>query len=63
VRLIGVGISGWDQAQLGVQQDLFDESIPKPHPEQERLDATLDAIRDRFGRGTIQRGLNQRRPR
>ncbi|MEA3275552.1 MAG: DNA polymerase IV [Pseudomonadota bacterium] len=63
VRLIGVGISGWDEAQLGVQQDLFDESTPEPHPEQERLDATLDAIRDRFGRGTIQRGLNRRPPR
>jgi DNA polymerase-4 len=63
VRLIGVGISGWDEAQLGVQQDLFDDSTPGPHPEQERLDATLDAIRDRFGRGTIQRGLNRRLPR
>jgi hypothetical protein len=28
----------------------------------ERLDVTLDAIRDRFGRGTIHPGLN-RRPR
>jgi DNA polymerase-4 len=63
VRLIGVGISGWDGAQLGVQPDLFDDSTPEPHPEQERLDATLDAIRDRFGRGTIQRGLNRRPPR
>ena len=60
VRLIGVGISGWNEAQLGVQQDLFDDSTAEPHPEQERLDATLDAIRDRFGRGTIQRGLNRR---
>jgi DNA polymerase-4 len=63
VRLIGVGISGWDEAQLGVQQELFEESMPEPHPAQERLDATLDAIRDRFGRGTIQRGLNRRPPR
>jgi DNA polymerase-4 len=63
VRLIGVGISGWDEAQLGVQQDLFDDSTPGPPPEQERLDATLDAIRDRFGRETIQRGLNRRLPR
>lgn len=63
VRLIGVGISGWDEAHLGVQQDLFDESTPEPHPEQERLAATLDAIRDRFGRGSIQRGLHRRLPR
>jgi DNA polymerase-4 len=63
VRLIGVGISGWDEVHLGVQQDLFDESMPGSHPAQERLDATLDAIRDRFGRGTIQRGLHRRPPR
>jgi len=63
VRLIGVGISGWDEAPLGVQQDLFDKNMPEPHPEQERIDATLDAIRDRFGRGIIQRGLNRRPPR
>ena len=60
MRLIGVGISGWDEAQLGVQQDLFDAKTPDPYLEQERLDATLDAIRDKFGRGTIQRGLNRR---
>jgi DNA polymerase-4 len=60
VRLIGVGISGWDEAQLGVQQDLFDTNTPDPSREHERLDATLDAIQDEFGRGTIQRGLSRR---
>jgi DNA polymerase-4 len=60
VRLIGVGISGWDEAQLGVQGDLFDTNTPDLSREQERLDVTLDAIRDKFGRGTIQRGLNRR---
>jgi DNA polymerase-4 len=63
VRLIGVGISGWGEAQPVAQLSLFDERMPEPHPAQARLDATLDAIRDRFGRGTIQRGLNRRPPR
>ena len=59
VRLIGVGLSGWE-ADSGLQGDLFGAEAPRPHPEQDRLDATLDAIRDKFGRGTIQRGLNRR---
>ena len=61
VRLIGLGLSGWEGA-LGVQTDLFDTDESCADHHQDRLDATLDAIRDRFGRGTIQRGLN-RRPR
>lgn len=59
VRLIGLGLSGWE-TDTGVQLDLFGAEPPGPQPEQERLDATLDAIRDRFGRGTIQRGLKPR---
>ena len=59
VRLIGLGISGW-KADAGVQQDLFDTIAPEPHSERDHLDRTLDAIRDKFGRGTIQRGLNRR---
>ncbi len=59
VRLIGVGLSGWE-GDSGLQGDLFGAEAPRPHPEQDRLDATLDAIRDKFGRGTIQRGLNRR---
>ena len=60
VRLIALGISGWEAADAGVQQDLFDTNEPEPHPEQARLDETLDAIRDKFGRGTIRRGLKRR---
>ena len=58
VRLIGLGLSGWEP-DSGHQPDLFDRDSPRPHPKEERLDATLDAIRDRFGRGTIQRGLTR----
>ena len=60
VRLIGIGISGWDQPRAGVQQDLFDANPAERGPARERLDATLDAIQDRFGRGAIQRGLSRR---
>ena len=59
VRLIGLGISGWE-ADAGLQGDLFDAEAPRPEPERDRLDATLDAIREKFGRGTIHRGLNRR---
>jgi len=50
VRLVGVGVTGFDTPayQLG----LWD-----PRPEQEqRLQDTLDQLRDRFGSGAIQRG-------
>ena len=55
VRLIGVGLSGWG-AELGLQQDLFAGAAPRPHPKQDRLDTTLDAIRDKFGRGAPSSG-------
>ena len=59
VRPIGLGISGWE-ADAGVQQDLFVTNPPEAHREPDRLDETLDAIREKFGRGTIRRGLNRR---
>jgi DNA polymerase-4 len=51
VRLIGVGVSGFDEGshQLG----LWDA----PPPEQDnRLESALDKLRDRFGEGIIRRG-------
>jgi DNA polymerase-4 len=59
VRLIGLGLSGW--AQAPVQPDLFAalESREGNHAN-DRLDATLDAIRLKFGRHCIQRGLYRR---
>lgn len=51
VRLIGVGISGFDEQPQ--QLSLFD--APKP-PTDDRLQSTLDTLRDRFGDDAIQRG-------
>lgn len=60
VRLIGLGLSGWEPTPI--QPDLFaDHQPPAPDPREERLHETLDAIRTRFGKGTIQRGCNRRR--
>ena len=59
VRLIGLGISGWERQ--AVQPDLFaDEESPGVPLREDRLHETLDAIRSRFGKGTIQRGLYRR---
>lgn len=59
VRLIGLGLSGWDE-QGCVQPDLFGTEAPVPHFQDQRLDETLDAIRRKFGKGSLQRGLNRR---
>jgi len=44
-----------------MQPDLFGTEPPEPHPEDQRLDETLDAIRRKFGKGYLQRGLSRRR--
>jgi DNA polymerase-4 len=60
VRLIGLGLSGWEEGR-GVQGDLFGTEASEPHPRDQRLDDTLDAIRRKFGVGYLQRGLSRRR--
>jgi DNA polymerase-4 len=60
VRLIGLGLSGWEE-EPGVQGDLFGTEASEPQPRDQRLDDTLDAIRRKFGVGYLQRGLSRRR--
>jgi DNA polymerase-4 len=51
VRLLGVGVSGFGQPayQLGLWEE-------QSHKQTERLQATLDNLRDRFGSDAIRRG-------
>jgi DNA polymerase IV len=55
VRLIGVGVSGFGEA--AVQRTLWDDGAAD-NAEQARLEATLDDLQSRFGRGMIRRGSN-----
>lgn len=59
VRLIGVGLSGFEQPhrQLGLWDD------PGEAAQQRRLQDTLDDLRERFGSGTITRGSTFQRKR
>ena len=53
VRLLGVGISGFDQRGL-VQLGLFPET---EHERQTRLDEVADQIKEKFGHDSLQRAL------
>ena len=66
VRLIGVGISDWQQTESEpVQADLF--SQPQKRKIDDRLLETIDRVADRFGKGILQLGCkatkNTRKPR
>jgi DNA polymerase-4 len=53
VRLIGVGISDWQETE-SVQADLFEQ--PGKREKDVRLLETLDRVSDRFGKGVLQLG-------
>lgn len=59
VRLIGLGISGWD-APAATQPDLFGEAEAPAPENKERLYETLDGISAKFGRGTVQLGMRRK---
>jgi DNA polymerase-4 len=58
VRLIGVGISDWEEPQAA-QGDLFDPIHERR--EDQRLLETLDEVTDRFGEGALRLGAPRRR--
>jgi DNA polymerase-4 len=56
VRLIGVGISGWEEDQPPQRQaDLFDQ--PEQQEENKQLLQTIDAVTEKFGKGLLQLGV------
>lgn len=57
VRLIGVGISSWDEDKPA-QADLFDQ--PEQREYSERLLKTIDAVAEKFGKGMLQVGVSRR---
>ncbi|MET0081099.1 MAG: hypothetical protein ABW119_21790, partial [Candidatus Thiodiazotropha lotti] len=58
VRLIGLGISGWDGAidKLERQPDLFGDPAPHTEVRQDRLYQTLDEVSGKFGKHAIRLG-------
>jgi DNA polymerase-4 len=57
VRLIGVGISGWEEGQPA-QADLFDQ--PEQQEDNKRLLKTIDAVTEKFGKHLLQVGVSRK---
>ena len=57
VRLIGIGISGWEQGQPA-QADLFDQ--PERQQDNQRLLKTIDAVTEKFGKHLLQVGVSRK---
>ena len=57
VRLIGVGISGWEEHQPA-QADLFDQ--PEQQEDNQRLLKTIDAVTEKFGKQLLQVGASRK---
>ncbi len=61
VRLIGLGISGWESLDSPVahQGDLFGEMEAQSDTRGDRLYRTLDAVSEKFGRESMQLGVGR----
>ena len=57
VRLIGIGISGWEEHQPA-QTDLFDQ--PEQQEDNKRLLKTIDAVTEKFGKTLLQVGVSRK---
>ena len=57
VRLIGVGIRGWEE-HLPAQADLFDQ--PEQQEDNKRLLKTIDAVTEKFGKNLLQVGVSRK---
>ena len=60
VRLIGIGISGW-QENRPVQADLFAQ--PERQEGKQRLLNTIDAVTEKFGKHLLQLGVPRKQNR
>ncbi|WP_316366420.1 DNA polymerase IV [Candidatus Thiodiazotropha sp. CDECU1] len=63
VRLVGLGISGWDEDSSSVaeQGELFDEITSEPEPKQDHLYRTMDAVSKKFGKQSLHLGIRRRK--
>ena len=59
VRLIGVGISDWQEKQPA-QADLFDQ--PEQREENQRVLKAIDAVSEKFGKGKLKMGVSRKKP-
>ncbi len=57
VRLIGVGISNWEEDKPA-QADLFDQ--PEQREDTQRLLNTIDAVSEKFGKSMLQVGVSRK---
>jgi len=58
VRLIGVGISNWEEDQPA-QADLFDQ--PEQRKDKQRVLKTIDDVTEKFGKGMLGVGMSRNR--
>lgn len=63
IRLIGLGISGWETEFTPdtAQGELFSEIAPESEAKQDLLYETLDAVSEKFGRKSVRMGVRRKK--